>query len=179
MSLKHIPTNCKIVLRILHSYLFFKLLSFLAHTRYKCKNQKCSTQLPRCKCQSHLWSAEISFLASSCLSSRAWLSHLSCAMLASPLDIIWNNLAFFWFLFLGRQIEPEMCTTCRIGAMSDSTVSLFFSGLAKNAILIQSCNPASNNSLESTMVLLSKAEKGTMEHIRSDASCLIAIVEQC
>lgn len=72
-----------------------------------------------------------------------------------------------------------MCTTCRIGAMSDSTVSLCFSGLAKNAILIQSCHPASNNSLESTIVLLSKAEKGTMEHIRSDASCLIAIVEQC
>lgn len=125
---------------------FFKLLSFLADTRYKFKNQKCSTQLPRHKCKSHLWSAEISFLASSCLSSRARLSRLSCAMLASPLDIIWNNLAFFWCLFLDRQIEPEMCTMCRTGAMSDSTVSLCFSGLAKNAILIQSCNPASNNS---------------------------------
>lgn len=144
MSFKHIPTNCEIISRVLHSYLFLNFFLFLL--MHKFKYQKRSTQLPRHKCKSHLWSAEISFLASSCLSSRARLSRLSCAMLASPLDIIWNNLAFFWCLFLDRQIEPEMCTMCRIGAMSDSTVSLCFSGLAKNAILIQSCNPASNNS---------------------------------
>lgn len=65
-----------------------------------------------------------------------------------------------------------MGTMCRTGAMSDSTVSSRFSGVAKNAIFIQSCNPACNNGFL-------KLSRVTVEHFRSDASFLIDIVEQC
>lgn len=65
-----------------------------------------------------------------------------------------------------------MCTTCRTGAMSDSTVSLCFSGVAKNAVFIQSCSPACNNDFV-------KLSRVTVEHFRSNASFLIDIVEQC
>lgn len=70
--------------------------------------------------------------------------HVPCLCQACGYNL--EHFNFFLYLFWGRQIEPEMCTICRTGAMSDSTVSLCFSGVAKNAILIQSCNPACKDS---------------------------------